>query len=473
MATVFGTSGNDDLNGDQNGATVAGLAGDDTITSTNGSDSLFGGAGNDSLYSGNNNDELDGGTGDDTLDGGDGNDTLFGGAGDDSVIGAGGTDEIYGGDGVDSIDAGSSRDSVYGGDGNDSIFGNEGDDYIDGGDGDDSIDGGSGQDNIFGGSGNDTLSGGDVAGNDSVDTIYGGSGDDTIIGNGNQDTYFGGTGDDTFSILNDGTNFNNIYIDGDEDADDGDVDVLDLSAYFDADPDTEIVYESGGPGEEDGVILLKSGTGQEYGRITYKNIETIQTTPICFTPGTLIATPQGERDVATLREGDKVFTRDNGIQEIRWAGRRDLGPDDMTANAAFQPVLVRAGSLGNGLPERDLLLSPNHRLLIGGERASLYFGETEVLSAAKYLTNMDGVEQVVTGAVSYIHILFDNHEIVLSNGAWTETFQPGDYSLKGLGVSQRKEVFALFPELTTEQGLAEYDSARRALKRHEARLLIN
>lgn len=471
MPTTFGTTGPDDLDGDQNGSTLAGLGGDDTLNGNNGRDTLFGGEGNDTLFGGNNDDILDGGTGNDTLDGGEGRDTLTGGDGDDSLSGGGGEDQIFGGDGVDSIDGGASRDTIVGGDGNDIIDGGEGEDSIDGGAGDDSIVGGSGQDTIFGGDGNDTLDGDGDGANDGVDTIFGGAGDDTIIGDGNQDTLFGGIGDDVFSIVNDGSNFNNLTIDGGEDADGNDVDVLDLSAYFEADPNTQIIYEQGAEGDEDGRILLKSGSGQEFGRITFTNIETIITTPICFTPGTLIATPKGEVPVEQLREGDKVFTRDNGLQELRWTGSRDLDRADLTMSPEFQPILIKAGSLGHGVPEHDLVLSPNHRVLMTGERASLYFEESEVLSAAKHLVDMDGIDQVQTLAVTYIHLLFDRHEVVLSNGAWTETFQPSDHSLGGVLDAQRDEIMQLFPELAQTAAGTGWTAARKVLKRHEARLL--
>lgn len=472
MATIFGTTGDDTLDGDQNGSTLAGLGGDDTLNGSNGRDSLYGGTGEDSLTGGNNNDELYGGDDDDALNGGNSNDTMFGGSGDDSLDGENGSDSIFGGIGNDSIDAGSSRDTVYGGDGDDSVFGNGGEDYIEGGIGDDSLDGGQGQDTVFGGDGNDFLSGGDLSGNDGQDTLFGGAGDDTFDANGSQDSLYGGDGNDVFLLANDGSNFNNIYIDGNENSDDSDTDVLDLSAYFEADPDTQIVYEQGAEGDESGVIRLESGSGQQYGRITYTNIETITTTPICFTPGTMIATPKGEVAIENLRVGDGVFTRDNGMQDIRWIGRRDLGPHDMIAHQNFQPVAVRVGALGHGFPVRDLVLSPNHRLLLTGPRASLYFGENEVLVAAKHMVGMAGVDQMTTGSVSYIHMLFDVHEVVLSNGAWSESFQPGSYSLKGIGDAQRSEIFALFPELRSKTGLEGYQSARRALKKHEAHLLV-
>jgi hypothetical protein len=95
-----------------------------------------------------------------------------------------------------------------------------------------------------------------------------------------------------------------------------------------------------------------------------------------------------------------------------------------------------------------------------------------VLVAAKHLLSSQGVHSVDAAGVAYIHFMCDRHEVVLSNGAWTETFQPGDMTLKGMGNAQRSEIFDLFPELKTEVGLENYTAARKTLKRHEAALLV-
>ena len=192
----------------------------------------------------------------------------------------------------------------------------------------------------------------------------------------------------------------------------------------------------------------------------------------CFTPGTLIATPKGERLVEDLRAGDRIITRDNGLQEIRWIGHRVLGGQDLIKSPHLKPVLIRAGALGQGLPERDMLVSPQHRILLNNERAALYFEEREVLAAAKHLTGLDGVDTVESSGTTYIHFMFDQHELVLSNGAWTESFQPGEQVLDGMGSAQRDEIYDLFPELRDIKGLEAYQAARRSLKRHEAQLLV-
>jgi len=116
-------------------------------------------------------------------------------------------------------------------------------------------------------------------------------------------------------------------------------------------------------------------------------------------------------------------------------------------------------------------VSPNHRVLVANDKTALYFEEREVLAAAKHLTGLDGVDEVDTLGVTYIHMMFDNHEVVLSNGAWTESFQPGDLSLRGIGDEQRQEIFELFPELEHAEGLKAYGAARRSLKKQEAQLL--
>ena len=173
-----------------------------------------------------------------------------------------------------------------------------------------------------------------------------------------------------------------------------------------------------------------------------------------------------------LKVGDKVITRDNGLQEICWVGHKDLSWANLVAPPQLQPVLVRKGSLGNGLPERDMMVSPNHRMLVANDRTQLYFDEHEVLVAAKHLVSGQGIRQVDRVGVTYIHFMFEQHQVVLADGAWTESFQPGDYSLKGIGNAQRSEIVELFPELGTDAGLGDYVAARRTLKRHEARLLV-
>jgi len=248
-------------------------------------------------------------------------------------------------------------------------------------------------------------------------------------------------------------------------------DVLDLRGAAPAGGTLQVTItgpDSNGNGS-DGFVTYFDSDGNVTGSFQFTEIEEVIP---CFTPGTLIATPKGERLVEELQIGDKVITRDNGLQEIRWIGEKGLTGVDFARNPHLKPILIKAGSLGNGLPERDTLYSPNHRVLVNNEKTALFFDEREVLVAAKHLVGAAGIHEVDVMGTTYIHFMFDHHEVVLSNGSWTESFQPGDMSLKGVGDAQRNEILELFPDLRSKEGIQDYQSARRSLKKHEAKLLL-
>ena len=193
----------------------------------------------------------------------------------------------------------------------------------------------------------------------------------------------------------------------------------------------------------------------------------------CFTPGTKIAALHGEIPVEKIAAGDKVVTRDNGIQEIRWVGKKKIDWRIMTAHPHLKPILLRQGSLGSDLPERDMMISPNHRVLVENARTALQFDEPEVLVAAKHLIGGLSVRSIDSIGTTYIHFLFDRHEVVLSDGIWTESFQPTDNTLKGFGNSQRAEIFEIFPNLKTSEGRANFGPARKTLTKKEAAVLLD
>lgn len=362
---------------------------------------------------------------------------------------------------VTPIEAGD--DTILGGMGQDTIFGQGGDDSLDGGIGDDSIDGGEGADTLSGGQGQDVLEGGagdDILnGGDGNDTIEGGEGQDTIISGTGDDNAMGGLGSDLFTF--DGAGSHQIL--GGEDPDGSDIDRIDLTGI-----DRNSYRLIRGEPEE-GRIEFLDDTGNIIGRTNYAEIEEVI---ICFTPGTMIATKRGEKPVQQLKTGDMVFTRDNGAQELRWIGRRNLTRQELTKMPQHFPVLIKAGALGDGVPQRDMMVSPNHRMLITSEIAEVMFGESEVLVAAKHLVGLDGVEPAPVSKVSYIHMMFEQHEVVLADGTWAESFLPGQQAMAGIKNDQRQEILDLFPELIDMRGLRNFDAARRLLKAHEAHLLM-
>ncbi|MFY0596160.1 MAG: Hint domain-containing protein [Cognatishimia sp.] len=202
-----------------------------------------------------------------------------------------------------------------------------------------------------------------------------------------------------------------------------------------------------------------------------RNITIRQSDTICFAQDAKIATMAGERPVQALREGERVITRDNGLQEIAWIGKRSLDAIELAANPHLQPILIKAGSLGHNQPETDLMVSPNHRMLIANDANALLFDERETLVAAKHLVGKPGVTKANVAEVTYFHILFEQHEVVLGNGAWSESFQPGDYSVSTLSDAQRTEIFTLFPELENKGALQDFAVARRSLNKQEASLV--
>lgn len=385
---------------------------------------------------------------------------------------ANGSDRIDNGDGTSSSATAWQDDVVQAGAGNDTVLSGLGNDFVDGGTGADSIDGGDGNDSLFGGTGafNDTILGGigndTIDGGDGDDSLLGGDGNDTLIGGAGNDTMTGGLGSDRFLGLTAGD-----VVDGSEDPGNAENDILDVFGSGWTKANTNIIFST--PDHENGTIQFLDASGNVIGTMSFSNIETIVP---CFTPGTLIVTDRGPVAVEGLSVGDRVLTKDNGYQVLRWIGRRDLTPAELAAQPQLRPILIRAGAFGPAMPERDMRLSPQHRLLLSGVRAELYSGEAEVLAPAQHFLGMAGVvRDAAVGGTSYIHLLFDRHEIVRSDGIWSESFQPAEAVLSGLERSQRDEVLALFPELTAELSPANdrhYPAARSTVKRHEARLIL-
>ena len=189
----------------------------------------------------------------------------------------------------------------------------------------------------------------------------------------------------------------------------------------------------------------------------------------CFLRGTRILTVDGYRNVQSLKAGDSIIRAEGGAVALRWIGKVCLtDPDDVAANA---PVRIPKHSLGPNIPKRDLLVSPNHRLFFSAPEYELYFSEREVLIPAKHLVGWRGIKTAAEFAVlEYHHLLFDKHEIILSEGLPSESFHPGDMVLDAMGRETRDELLALFPSLAGKnKGYGQ--TARTCLTVHEAEIL--
>lgn len=231
--------------------------------------------------------------------------------------------------------------------------------------------------------------------------------------------------------------------------------------------------------QADGSLLVEAPTGYDlpatpedftfsYTAATADGISdsafvTITTIP-CFVAGTRIRTDRGEVPVQMLRTGDLVETRDNGLQPIRWIGHRTVA-----AKGRFAPVVIECGTMGL---HDTLVLSPQHRVLVSHHMAELLFGEDEVLVAAKDLVNQCSIWVREGGEVDYFHLLFDEHQIIWSEGLQTESFHPGPVTLSGFDDAVKEELFALFPDLDRMTGHGYGASARPSLRSYEAAALF-
>ncbi|WP_417249432.1 Hint domain-containing protein [Celeribacter sp.] len=201
--------------------------------------------------------------------------------------------------------------------------------------------------------------------------------------------------------------------------------------------------------------------------------EACQGGAICFTPQTMIETPQGARAVAELSEGDWVLTKDNGPQKIMWIGGRRISGARLYAMPELRPVRLRADALGVGEPTSDLVVSPHHRMLIGGAAARELFNADEVLVAAQDLVNDRSivVDRHIR-EVSYIHLMLESHQVLFANGLETESFHPAFTDLGALDAGQQERLLTVMPEL--DRGADLYGpAARRTLSSAEAAILLH
>ena len=215
-------------------------------------------------------------------------------------------------------------------------------------------------------------------------------------------------------------------------------------------PDGTLRFDTGSVlGEETITYQISNGSGT-----TDTAFVTVDVT--CFARGTRIETPRGAVAVEDLRPGDLVLTRDRGAQPLRWVGSSRVDGGTLASTPRLRPIRIRAGALGQHAPAQDLLVSPQHRILVRSKIAQRMFGAAEVLVAAKQLVLLDGIDVAEDLAeVEYFHLLFDRHEVVISNGAETESLYTGPQALRSVGPAARQEILDLFPQLLDEAFVVE------------------
>jgi hypothetical protein len=193
----------------------------------------------------------------------------------------------------------------------------------------------------------------------------------------------------------------------------------------------------------------------------------VTTLPVpCFVAGTMIQTEAGERAIETLKPGDMVMTLDHGLQPLRW-----IGQATHRAWGKAAPVRLQAGALGD---HGEIWLSQNHRVMLTSVWAELMFGENEVLVHAKELVNDRSVRIIEDGReVTYVHLLFNEHEIVMTDGLASESYHPGRQTMDGFDAETRDEILGLMPNMDAMMGYGYGPTARTSLRHPEAVALLS
>jgi len=183
------------------------------------------------------------------------------------------------------------------------------------------------------------------------------------------------------------------------------------------------------------VTLEVSGSGYTFGKFRFAPDAGTGTLLelACFAAGTRILTASGERAVERLRVGDLVpelTTR--RLRRVVWTGSRTVSPAAHPRPEEVLPVRVCRDAFGPGLPHRDLVLSPEHCLLIGGG-----------LVPVRHFIGRRGIMQEMAADMTYWHIELDTHGVLLAEGLHVESYlDTGNRAGFATGACVRAKLFA-------------------------------
>ncbi len=190
------------------------------------------------------------------------------------------------------------------------------------------------------------------------------------------------------------------------------------------------------------ISFTELGNDNSYGAIV-DNIAML----VCFAGPTLIETALGQRPAIDIQVGDMVVT-ERGPMPVRWVGHRRVTAAQMAANDKYRPVKICAGALGQGLPRADLWVSRQHRMLVSSPICERMFGQTDILVSALKLTALPGIhidDQIAQ--ITYVHLLFDQHEVVFAEGAPSESLLLQAEAVAALSPEALNEIRLMFPDL--------------------------
>ncbi|MGR3663066.1 MAG: Hint domain-containing protein [Paracoccaceae bacterium] len=300
-----------------------------------------------------------------------------------------------------------------------------------------------------------TLNG--VAGGTPINAVFSKGGDDTITVTDSTITGHIGAGQGNDTVTLDGSSLERVGLGAGDDT----VNLINstVSDLIDGVNGTDTLNLQAGSVIVDdihGTITVVAGTSYNLSSgtvtlpagnvVTYKLFEN-GTGLACFLKGTQIITSRGEVAVEALKVGDMLQTLDNGLVAIQWIGARALTSHELIENPEMAPIRIKAGALCHNTPNKDLYVSPQHRILIRSPIAERMFKAQEVLIPAVKLLDHPGIERT-NGAlnVEYFHILCKDHQVIISNGAPTESFYAGPLAMKSLSSKDYDKVSAILDE---------------------------
>ncbi|MDR3508730.1 MAG: Hint domain-containing protein [Caulobacteraceae bacterium] len=159
--------------------------------------------------------------------------------------------------------------------------------------------------------------------------------------------------------------------------------------------------------------------------LTFSADSSVYAAPACFAAGTRVTTAGGEVAVEDLAVGDEVLTASGITRPVIWIGSRWVRPATYPNPAEVHPIHILAGAFGDGVPARDLRLSPGHAVFMDG-----------ILVPVGHLVNGATIIQEAVDKIRYFHVELDAHDVLLAEGLTCESYlEDGN-----------REVFANSPE---------------------------
>jgi hypothetical protein len=218
--------------------------------------------------------------------------------------------------------------------------------------------------------------------------------------------------------------------------------------------------------------VATQSTGNNDGLLQVSDVaDAVDEEAVCFAAGTMLRTASGLRAVEDLSPGDLVWTADHGMQPVRWVGKSRV---DLTRAPDLAPIEIQKGALGADAPSQPVCVSPQHRVLVTGHSVELYAGLEEALVPAHRLVNGGNIRQKTEMTeVTYVHVMFNRHELLDSCGLVSESFYPGATAVSMLEQATRDELFRIFPQLRLFGDEARPRLARAEIRGREAALFSN